>query len=195
MTMNCHDTRFLLGSYLDSELDVKTSQGIRDHLVSCPECASLFEAEDRFQRRLQAALRHGDRTPALWQAVADRTASVFAPGGSESGGAGRSLATAGRGGTAWRWWLWPSPRFYAGLAGIWLALLLMHFVSPEPTPAGGSAAAGSPDRDEAPAAVWAALVEQRRWLAELLDGQSPPPPPKLSVPRSRSEHPTQLRSV
>jgi len=70
--MKCNEARKLLNPYLDSELDTKSNLEVEQHLASCPECAGLFEAESKFDARVRDALRRGERTPALWNAVESR---------------------------------------------------------------------------------------------------------------------------
>src|SRR5712692_1601597 len=67
--MKCNEARKLLNPYLDSELDTKSNLEVEQHLASCTECAGLFEAESKFDARVRDALRRGERTPALWDAV------------------------------------------------------------------------------------------------------------------------------
>jgi anti-sigma factor RsiW len=70
--VKCNEARKLLNPYLDSELDTKSSLEVEQHLASCTECAGLFEAESKFDARVRDALRGGERTPALWDAVESR---------------------------------------------------------------------------------------------------------------------------
>ena len=65
--MRCHEVRNLLGPYLDSELDAKTSCEIVQHLQSCVECARFFEAEEKLDKRIFSALRSGQKDLALWE--------------------------------------------------------------------------------------------------------------------------------
>jgi anti-sigma factor RsiW len=58
-----------LRPYLDSELDAKTSLDVEQHLDACAECAELFAAERKFDERVDASLKQGERTPRLWQKV------------------------------------------------------------------------------------------------------------------------------
>ncbi len=76
--MRCAEVRKLVGLYLDSELDAKTSFEIQQHLGSCLECAGLFEAEKKFDERLGQFLRHGKSTRSLWERIEAR----IAPSGS-----------------------------------------------------------------------------------------------------------------
>jgi len=67
--MKCSEVRNLARLYLDSELESKPSFEVEQHLASCPECAGLYQAEEKFDERLFQALRRGRKTPALWEAV------------------------------------------------------------------------------------------------------------------------------
>src|SRR5207237_9710275 len=67
IAMKCAEVRKFVRLYLDSELDVKTSFEVEQHLESCAECAGLFEAEKKFDARLDKFLRGYMPTPALWQ--------------------------------------------------------------------------------------------------------------------------------
>ena len=64
--MRCHEARNLIGPYLDSELDAKTSCEIVQHLESCAECTRFFEEEEKLDKRIFSALREGQKDPALW---------------------------------------------------------------------------------------------------------------------------------
>ncbi len=67
--MKCAETRKFVRLYLDSELDAKNSFEVQQHLESCAECAGLFEAEKKFDQRLDRFLRHGRMTPPLWSKI------------------------------------------------------------------------------------------------------------------------------
>ncbi len=73
--MRCHEVRNLFGPYLDSELDAKTSYEIEQHLEMCPDCARVFETERKFDERIFAALRRGEKTPELWERLESRIAA------------------------------------------------------------------------------------------------------------------------
>src|SRR5438477_8929680 len=67
--MKCSEVRNLVRLYLDSELESKPSLEVEQHLTSCPECAGLYQAEEKLDDRLFQALSRGRRTPALWEAI------------------------------------------------------------------------------------------------------------------------------
>ncbi|MHB1305584.1 MAG: anti-sigma factor family protein [Limisphaerales bacterium] len=182
--MNCQEIRALLDAYLDSELEVKTSLEIQQHLKACAPCARWFEAEQKSVSRLDHALRHGESTPAVWaraeQLVRDATTTphrdVVEPGTRSK------LAPVGE--PWWRAWLWPSPQFYAGLAAVWAVMLTFHWLTlNEPSHRARAVASPSPE-------VRRALAEQRRELVEMLGlvtGSLPAPvrESELNRPQSR----------
>lgn len=67
--MKCGEVRKFVRLYLDSELDAKHSLEVEQHLESCGECASLFEAEKKFDQRLNKFWRPGVATRALWENI------------------------------------------------------------------------------------------------------------------------------
>jgi hypothetical protein len=67
--MKCAEVRKFVRLYLDSELDTKNSFEVEQHLESCPECAGLFEAEKKFDERLDRFLRWGTPTRLLWKEI------------------------------------------------------------------------------------------------------------------------------
>lgn len=54
--MKCDDARRVVGPYLDSELDPKTSFEVARHLEACGECRARFEAEGALERALAKEL-------------------------------------------------------------------------------------------------------------------------------------------
>ncbi len=104
--MKCQEIHKLIGPYLDSELDAKTSLDIEEHLQTCDGCAGLAEAERRCDERIFSVLRRGEKTPELWQRLEAR---VAAP--------------------SFLHRLWHRPRFaLASLAGAMAAFALLLFV-------------------------------------------------------------------
>src|SRR5438128_2733080 len=73
--MRCHEVRTLLGPYLDSELDAKTSLDVSQHLDSCADCARVFDAEAKLEERLSTVLRGGQKTPELWAGLEAKIAT------------------------------------------------------------------------------------------------------------------------
>jgi hypothetical protein len=79
--------------------------------------------------------------------------------------------------------LWPCPQAWAGLAALWVALVVFnHLAMSEHPRVAAKAAPPSPE-------VRMALAEQRRMLAQLIGpgGPSDVEPPKPFVPRPRGE--------
>ncbi len=182
--MNCRDLRSLAEPYLDSELDVKTSLEIQQHLAACPPCAQWLEAERKAASRLDRELRRGGATPALWeraeQLVRDAAATPR-PSARPTGGA----TPASLGEPWWRDWLWPSPRFYVGVAAVWAVMLTFQFLT-----LGGSDGTTRTVASPSPE-VMRVLADQRRELAQLLGHESPLPAPtgKPEPPQPQSGRP------
>src|SRR5437899_316890 len=76
IAMKCAEVRKFVRLYLDSELDAKNSFEVEQHLESCVECAGLFEAEKKFDVRLDRFLRDGHATRALWENIEVQIAPV-----------------------------------------------------------------------------------------------------------------------
>jgi hypothetical protein len=175
--MKCHKVRTLLDPYLDSELDVRTSSEIHQHLATCAECRRTFVAEEARLAQLTEALRRGQSTPALWAAAekavrqaANVPVTLVAPpdaprlttwlmcqaGKVRRGGSGER--TCG----GWRAWVWPNPEFYAAIAAVWAVILTLNLLSAD--------RADTPARTAAipPPEARQAFVLHRRELAELL---------------------------
>jgi hypothetical protein len=86
-------------------------------------------------------------------------------------------------------WLWPHPRAWAGLAAVWLVLLVVHLASREPSP---RQLAGPPVR---PSPQLRELLRQQEQLfAELVGPLGVPDTerPKRSAPQPRSERREEL---
>jgi len=81
----------------------------------------------------------------------------------------------------WRELLWPCPQAWAGLATVWVVILVLNMVAHEPVQVAKAAHVSPPQE------VLMALREQRRLFVELV---GPFPPAKQSetfIPRPRSE--------
>ena len=115
--------------------------------------------------------------PALWQGIEERVRTAAARKNTARGGR-EQLAE-----PWWRAWLWPSPRFYVGVAALWIVMLAVHFgFLREPVQVQAANNPPSP-------VVQSALAQQRRELAEMLgsigtSGAAPAAQPKLVSPRS-----------
>jgi anti-sigma factor RsiW len=210
--MNCDELHTLRDAYLDSELDPKTSLEIAVHLNTCAPCAQAFEAVRAFGSRLDSALRAGQKTPALWDRLEAQALDALrdAVAGAQHQPdrqpqrphSGRSAA---RVGGSWLALLWPAPRFYVGLAALWMVLLAADWgsrdrtASASATPASGRslapalAVAPGDRRDRGAGGLRsnAALAERRREIAAILaalDGAYDEPaalPPRSQAPGRR----------
>jgi anti-sigma factor RsiW len=135
--MRCEEVQSLQGPYLDSELDARASLEIEQHLKSCPECARLFTAEQKREERLKAGLNRGSRTPALWEQI-ERSVVSAAPSATRSGPPTGVLQLAGwlalisALGEQFQARLRRSPRAWAGLAVMWVVILVLNFTAREP---------------------------------------------------------------
>jgi len=89
----------------------------------------------------------------------------------------------------WREFLWPCPQAWAGLAAVWVLILLLNSVTREP-----ARAAQSPNSPRAPE-VLMALRDHRRLLAELIESPTEVEPPKPSVPGPHSQLPQRTVAV
>lgn len=67
--MRCHETRALETAYSDSELDTRSSLEIEQHLAICAGCSRYFEAQQKLDRRIDAALRPLAKDQRLWQRI------------------------------------------------------------------------------------------------------------------------------
>ena len=86
-----------------------------------------------------------------------------------------------------RKWLWPCPQAWAGLAAVWMILVVLHLAGP-PTPPSVALQSPSPEKRMAVAA-------QRRELARLLDvpaDSTPAPEPTAPGPRSERTSPSKV---
>ena len=178
--MNCDAVLNLVDPYLDSELDARTALEIRQHLGRCPRCANRFAEAEQFAARLQTRLRQGPDPHPVWQQIEARIlAQDTETAPARSSAPRRARADTEPGEPWWRFWLWPSPRCYAGLACVWLVLAWLN-PGPE-TPAMPSAATAA----LAPAELSVASAQQRRLRAELLElSPEPKPAPRPASPQS-----------
>lgn len=193
--MNCQETARLLDPYLDSELDARTCAEVREHLQGCPACARRFADQEAFLRRIEAALRPGPATAGLWRQIEGRLATAdreptqpadepmpvpARPSRSDPAAHAAREPAAG-----WRFWLWPSPRFYVGLATAWAVVLTTHLATVEPSASSRAAHPGIHAGSDT------LLLEQRQLFAELL-APSEDPRPASTAPTSGSRSALEL---
>jgi anti-sigma factor RsiW len=180
--MNCDEIQQLLGTYLDSELDARTTLDFQQHVAGCPNCAVRVAAETSLNARMVAKLKQEQRTPALWAKLEQQV--IRAAPASRS----QPAAEADQPKSWWRELLWPCPQAWAGLAAVWVAILVTHAVSnPEPQVAVHNAVPLAPD-------VKLALKQQGQLLAELIDAPetAPAAKPRSPVVSPRSERGSKL---
>jgi hypothetical protein len=162
--MNCSEARNLIEPYLDSELDIRTSLELREHVRACVECGQAFDSEAMWHKQIKTALARGDRTPRLWHAIESRLVENPGLGRHPEGAASAARRSrAGSRETSWLYWLWPSPAYYAGLAAVWAVMLAARLGWHESSSDRATASAPSSP------VVRAAFAEQRQMVAELLD--------------------------
>jgi anti-sigma factor RsiW len=185
--MNCDQVKEMLGLYLDSELDGRSAQEVRTHLEQCQACAELCRTEQRFNEALQARLRPAAPTAALWEAEEAFVTEAFKHQGSDQATLGKSSLPRRPRSSFWREFLWPAPGYYAGLAAVWLLLLVLRPGAPvsggQPTMARSRTASPSPS----------ALFEQRREQLQALlraEAAAEKPLKKTTSPRSEREETT-----
>ena len=157
--MKCAEIQPLHGAYLDSELDAKTTLEIQQHLAECPDCTRAFAAEAKLSAQITTGLRRGQRTATLWEQIEQQvvTAAVNQPPSPL-----RELTFAATFRLRLRELLWPSPQAWAGLAAVWVVLLVTSFMAREPATATEARQVSPPSRQ-----TRELLQEQRQMLAEL----------------------------
>jgi anti-sigma factor RsiW len=187
--MKCDEAQTLHGLYLDSELDTKTSLEIEQHLKACPECARLFAEEEMLEARIKAGLKQGARTPAMWAqiergVVGDSTQRRReAQRGAEGSFSLRSSAflcvsALNQFRAAWQRSRWA----WAGLAAVWVVILVLNSAAREPNPplvAGQDLPSASEMR--------VALKQKDLLMAELAFFSEPAAKPKPVPPSPRSD--------
>jgi hypothetical protein len=182
--MKCTEAKELISLYLDSELDARSAQEMQQHLAGCAGCARLARAEAEFSAALAARLNDSTRTPSLWMAEEAFVTESFRERRKPGRAVDRAASLVATWVSSCRALLWPSPKYYAGLAAVWLLLLLLRPAAPEATPqAAALRQRMSPESRRV-------LVAQRRELRELLSAPEPAPQdarPPTAPPRSERE--------
>ena len=158
--MNCQEASCLLDLHLDGELEPGTQHELRNHLATCPSCRVLFTNAEQTDGHLFAKLREGGRSGAIWER-AEQAVRAVAPAPLPPARPDRPPER------AWLAWLWPSPRFYGGLAAAWCMVLGLHLLSPSATE---TTRAQIPPPDHQTAHL---LLQQRQELANLLELPAP----------------------
>jgi hypothetical protein len=183
--MKCDELQLLQGPYLDSELDVRTSLDIQEHLKSCPNCARVFAEEQKLEARLKAGLNQGRRTTALWDAIERSVAAASRPRQAPRevrpvGGRGILAVLAAQLQAGWQRSRWA----WSGLAAAWVVILALNLAAREPE---ASLAAGM----QLPAAAEVRFAaKQRQLLMTDLAALSEPAPAenvKTVPPSPRSD--------
>jgi anti-sigma factor RsiW len=157
MNMKCEEIQPLHGAYLDSELDARTTAEIQQHLAACPDCARAFAAEAKLNAQITTGLKRGQRTAALWAQIEQR---VSAAAKTES--SPRRTTQAPPRMPWWREMLWPCPQAWAGLATVWMVMLVASFAAREPATTTEAHQVSPPSRQ-----TRELLQKQRQMLAEL----------------------------
>jgi len=113
--MKCDDCLKLLEEYLDGETAARDAARVSAHLVTCAACAREFEALTAEQEVYARYDRDLHVSPAMWQAIAGRTAES------------RSIESGSRLGlAAWLGALFATPRYaFAGAAAVLLLAVVV----------------------------------------------------------------------
>jgi len=183
--MKCDEVQPLQGSYLDSELDARTTLEVQEHLKSCQECARLFVEEQRFDAWMTSGLKQGQRSASLWEVVeraVAQPARVPKPQQSSPGSAlhdqwtGLIAALAAQLRVVCR----QTPRAWSGIAVAWLLILFLNLETrdSETTPV---ARAEAPSTSE----MRFALKQKQLLVAELSIAAETSSPVKVKTPMPR----------
>ncbi len=183
--MKCDQVKAVIGLYLDSELDGRSAQEVRAHLEQCPDCAALYRDEQAFDEALRARLKPSAPTAPLWKREEALVAEAFARRAQGEARTGQRIRVLAPRTSFWREFLWPAPSYYAGLAVVWLLLLLFRPAQPE--------TAGHPVtvRSQMSPQARFALLEQRRELKQMLANPETAP----EEPREKAAPPHSERAV
>ena len=189
--MHCQEIQNLWGLYHDHELDQSQMQLIRNHLQGCTACDQSFRSQDHFHLTLTSALRQGACSDALWSPKEAAIRRAFQPAESA-----RDTIRAPRESITDRVvalamaLLWPSPKYYAALASVWIILLAVNFSLTEGTAKPVAAAQGR----ESVSRTRSSLTEYRReLLLELATKESTEnKPAREQSPRSELRHPSTM---
>lgn len=126
--MTCQETRALLMTYLDSELDARSTAEVGEHLAACEACNARFAAEEKLERRTRDALSQESMPEAAWGRLQARLNRNPRVGWRWVAVAASLLLVAG---LAFRAWQKPQP---SGLLGQMISVhqdFLAHRIRPE----------------------------------------------------------------
>jgi anti-sigma factor RsiW len=187
--MKCDEVQSLLGPYLDSELDTRTTVEVGQHLKACAACTRVFAEEEKLESQLRASLNQGTRTPALWAQIERQVAAVASPASLLRVSAPSSLTVGWRASlialraqlrAGWRaaQWAW------AGLAAVWAVILVLNGSAREP-----GASVLSANRLPPIAEVRLAVEQKYLLMADLAFLAEPAPAgqPQAAPPGPRSD--------
>ncbi|SPE59518.1 hypothetical protein SBV1_3280021 [Verrucomicrobia bacterium] len=187
--MRCDEVQSLRGPYLDSELEATASLRIEQHLKSCPDCARLFDEEQRLEAWLKTGMNQGQRTASLWerteQAVLEAERASFrrqpASRVVQPGLVARAvLALPERLWAGWR----DSRRVWSALAATWIIILGLNLTARESRETQLA-------RQDAPSAseLRSALEQKQLLMVDLAVSIEPASvdKPKMVAPAPRSE--------
>ncbi|HOW66792.1 MAG TPA: zf-HC2 domain-containing protein [Candidatus Paceibacterota bacterium] len=98
--MKCTEIESLLGAYLDSELDARSTREIQLHLDNCPLCTRTLKINQAFEQQLRSQLKAGPKTLKIWerehQFVLDTLASANGPDQAPNTSAMQNASRSGR---------------------------------------------------------------------------------------------------
>lgn len=121
--MNCDELRLLIEAFQDSELDAHKTLQLQEHLQNCASCRQYESQIARLNSDIAKSLRQGEHTESLWQELR-KSLCASQPAQAETPGPADGQTT-----PALAWWrqvLWPHPRYYLGMACIWILTLLLQ---------------------------------------------------------------------
>lgn len=185
--MKCDEVRQLYEAYFDSELDAKTTLEIQQHLAVCPDCARVSAAETKLATQINSRLKDGARSAALWAQIEQQVAAAHKVDTQPRLGAEAVLRSAW-----WRELLWPNPQAWAGLAALWVMMLVISLFAHEPATVAGAQKVTQPSPQ-----LRQMLREQKQMLAELggVAEQLGAERPGRVAPQPRSQKQEQLIKI
>ena len=70
--MTCQEVRGLLMTYLDSELDARSTAEVGEHLAACEGCRGRFAVEEKLERQAKTILTQEPMPPEVWDRLQGR---------------------------------------------------------------------------------------------------------------------------